>query len=222
MLRTALTLGALASAATTLPAQAQTLPCASFDTLTYNVVFSGTFECQAGDKIYSNFSDITLNMGAMVSMSIADIDPFHTLSTLGSFTGANGTGTTYSFGYTVAVAPGVTNRQISTFTTDFTLVGQSTGNIKTLTATTPVAGPATAVRTGGTAPALDVSLPDGTFSVDFISTQFVTGGNLVTGTSDTVFQTDPNATVPGPLSILGAGAAFGFSRKIRRRIRSVA
>lgn len=34
--------------------------------------------------------------------------------------------------------------------------------------------------------------------------------------------TTPDVTVPGPLPILGAGAAFGFSRKLRKRIRSTA
>jgi len=33
---------------------------------------------------------------------------------------------------------------------------------------------------------------------------------------------DPINPVPGPLPILGAGAAFGFSRKLRKRIRSTA
>lgn len=35
-------------------------------------------------------------------------------------------------------------------------------------------------------------------------------------------QTEPEPTVPGPLPILGAGAAFGMSRKLRSRIKQVA
>ena len=31
-------------------------------------------------------------------------------------------------------------------------------------------------------------------------------------------QVEPGTSVPGPLPILGAAAAFGFSRKLRRRI----
>jgi MYXO-CTERM domain-containing protein len=30
--------------------------------------------------------------------------------------------------------------------------------------------------------------------------------------------TPPGATVPGPLPLLGAGAAFGWSRRLRKRI----
>jgi hypothetical protein len=33
-------------------------------------------------------------------------------------------------------------------------------------------------------------------------------------------QTRPTDSVPGPLPVLGAAAAFGFSRRLRRRIRS--
>ena len=43
-------------------------------------------------------------------------------------------------------------------------------------------------------------------------------GNLgtwtLTGSGDTISVN----VVPGPLPVLGAGAAFGFSRKLRRRI----
>ena len=70
----------------------------------------------------------------------------------------------------------------------------------------------------------------------------VNGGNvgpaLITGTTiyveNTFFTTGPNATMgaivnnytqtttqtPGPLPLLGAGAAFGFSRRIRSRIKA--
>jgi hypothetical protein len=41
------------------------------------------------------------------------------------------------------------------------------------------------------------------------------GGATVSSWTNTISQT------PGPLPILGAGAAFGFSRKLRRRIKSV-
>ena len=38
----------------------------------------------------------------------------------------------------------------------------------------------------------------------------------------TAFNGPPSTSVPGPLSILGAGAAFGFSRKLRRKIAQAA
>ncbi|MCP9860405.1 hypothetical protein KBZ33_15705 [Cyanobium sp. Cruz-8D1] len=40
------------------------------------------------------------------------------------------------------------------------------------------------------------------------------------GTGDTIqaLLGAPAASVPGPLPLLGAGAAFGWSRKLRKRI----
>ena len=37
--------------------------------------------------------------------------------------------------------------------------------------------------------------------------------------SNTYTQTTQTQVVPGPLPILGIGAAFGFSRKLRKRIK---
>ena len=46
----------------------------------------------------------------------------------------------------------------------------------------------------------------------------VTGGEIQTVQSDII--TAANTTnVPGPLPVLGAGAAFSFSRRLRRRIK---
>jgi hypothetical protein len=43
--------------------------------------------------------------------------------------------------------------------------------------------------------------------------------NSITDTYTNTRFTPDNPTVPGPLPILGAGAAFGCSRKLRRRIK---
>lgn len=213
-LRSALAFGAFASVAITLPAHAAPTPCVGAYSAAQ--IFTGSFECIAGDKIYSNFVNVSGNLPGNFFVSIVDADPFHTLSTLGTFSGG-GAGTTYAMSYRVAVDPLISNRSISTFSTDFTLTS-GTGNIKTLTATNPPAGTATATRTNGIAPAPPVVIPGGASQVDFISTLFVSNSNLATGYSDTVFQIDPTR-VPGPLPILGAAAAFGYSRKLRRRIK---
>jgi MYXO-CTERM domain-containing protein len=41
---------------------------------------------------------------------------------------------------------------------------------------------------------------------------------LSTGDTITVNATSAPADVPGPLPLLGAGAAFGWSRRLRKRI----
>lgn len=63
----------------------------------------------------------------------------------------------------------------------------------------------------GTGPASDT----------FTSTLNVTLGSIQQTSSSYNFAVDPApaSTVPGPLPILGAGAAFGFSRRLRNRIK---
>jgi len=57
----------------------------------------------------------------------------------------------------------------------------------------------------------------------FTTTLNVTGGTISTVTGVVASQPIPTtSSVPGPLPLLGAAAAFGFSRKIRNRIKSVA
>ena len=46
----------------------------------------------------------------------------------------------------------------------------------------------------------------------------ISGGGVQQITSTYAVANAPTSAVPGPLPILGAGAAFGFSRKLRRRI----
>ena len=213
-LRTALTLGALASVATALPAQAAPQECTGFYSSATLFDLVVPFECIAGDKIYSNFTNLSSNLPGNFNISIIDATPIHNLASAGSFVGG-GTGTTYSIGYTVSVAP-FSNSFIDQFTTDFTLVG-GTGNTKTLEATSAGGIIATAIRTDGTAPAPNVTIPGAVKTVNFVSSLLVTDSNLSTGWSDTIFQAE-SAGVPGPLPIFGAAAAFGFSRRLRRRI----
>jgi hypothetical protein len=53
------------------------------------------------------------------------------------------------------------------------------------------------------------------------NTPSVVGPWTLTSTNDTinvVIGSAPPAAVPGPLPLLGVGAAFGFSRRLRRRV----
>ncbi len=53
-----------------------------------------------------------------------------------------------------------------------------------------------------------------------LATTPLTAGSLNTSTFMVVtFSTSSTASVPGPLPALGAAAAFGFSRKLRKRIK---
>jgi MYXO-CTERM domain-containing protein len=58
-------------------------------------------------------------------------------------------------------------------------------------------------------------------SATFTTTLNVTSG-FVSQVTSGISQRDPGTRVPGPLPLLGAGAAFGFSRRIRNRIKVAA
>lgn len=66
-----------------------------------------------------------------------------------------------------------------------------------------------------------VNFNSGVTSATFAQAFAVSGANVLNQTGFTFTQNDFTG-VPGPLPILGAGAAFGFSRKLRRRIKEVA
>ena len=55
----------------------------------------------------------------------------------------------------------------------------------------------------------------------FTATLNVTNGQIQSVTS-TISSKDSTSTVPGPLPLLGAGAAFGFSRRLRNRVKLAA
>lgn len=81
----------------------------------------------------------------------------------------------------------------------------------------------TATFTGGTSPVVLTSTngpPDmGAIlgGPEVLSVQNVYNG---AGAIDTLENSFQQTQVPGPLPILGAGMAFGFSRKLRRRIKA--
>ena len=59
-------------------------------------------------------------------------------------------------------------------------------------------------------------------STTFTGTLNVSTGNISALTSLVTTAAAPTAAVPGPLPIFGAAAAFGFSRKVRNRIKAAA
>jgi hypothetical protein len=105
-----------------------------------------------------------------------------------------------------------------------------TGNNGTFsTSTTANTGlPSAATSTGGAGST--VSFTPGLSTLTFTQTfASVANGNLVLNSLGTIYSTAPGLTppgggagVPGPLPILGAGAAFGFSRRLRNRIKVAA
>ena len=69
----------------------------------------------------------------------------------------------------------------------------------------------------------DVNYPVNLASDTFTGTlDGISGGGVQQITSTYVLVDAPTSAVPGPLPIFGAAAAFGFSRKVRNRIKAAA
>lgn len=83
---------------------------------------------------------------------------------------------------------------------------------------------ATSIMTDNNTTAGSVSYPVNLASDTFIATlSSVSGGGVETVQSSYgVVDAPPTPAVPGPLPIFGAAAAFGFSRKVRNRIKAAA
>lgn len=87
--------------------------------------------------------------------------------------------------------------------------------------------PAASISISG-GPSLNTGSPttgsfSGAVSSSTVSYAFVVPlGSTLSSVTLELTQKDRTASVPGPLSLMGAGAAFAYSRRMRARIRSVA
>jgi hypothetical protein len=160
--------------------------------------------CLIGDKLLSNIStDVTVPIQMMWSEN--NLDPsIHTLT----FQNAGGLGGSY-FNYDLAVVGSPESIK------DFSLNSAcSAGSC----AYTGQMGQSASVATLNMSDALGGQGPQ---SIPLSTTLSVT--NTWTNTSLSIEQvTNSYTQTPGPLPILGAGAAFGFSRKLRNRIKASA
>ncbi|MFW6731873.1 MAG: hypothetical protein ACODUE_09095 [Synechococcus sp.] len=166
----------------------------------------GSTGCTSGDKIYSNFS--FTGFGASTGLSITDAGLQHTFSASGLNFGA---GTTASYSYTVAIAPGNPYASFLGYRTGATTsdVFNPLVGTKTLTGI-PNGGVSTS--TDGNNGNVVLYIPTIPGPINFTGSINVTSGRMDVLT-DTLAQ-----NVPGPLPILGAAAALGYSRRLRKRL----
>jgi hypothetical protein len=192
------------------PAHAQFTGCGASSTSAVasfsSLVSGGATSCQVGDKIYSDFvftiGTTDPNANILLGNPLATPEQHTLVASANSWT--NGT-----FNYKVSVAPSAAPLQIKGIKFDtqsslispgytWTAAAPELGANVTLSQTTPSSG----------------ALMGGPSSVINISHTLTNTGDPLQGWTDSIVQT------PGPLPILGAGAAFGFSRKLRRRIKA--
>jgi hypothetical protein len=172
----------------------------------------GSTGCISGDKIYSDFS--FTGFADTSALSVTDDGQQHTFSASGLNFGG---GTTASYSYTVAIADGNPNASFLAYRTGATTsdVFNPLVGTKTLTGT-PNGGVSTS--TNDVVGNLVTYTPTIGGPVAFTGSINVTGGRMDVFT-DTVVQevlTPQETATPGPLPILGAAAAFGSVRKLRK------
>jgi len=170
----------------------------------------GSTGCTSGDKIYSNFS--FTGFANSTNLSVTDSGLQHTLSASGLNLGA---GATASYSYTVAIAPGNPNASFLAYRTAATTSDALNALVSTKTLIgTPNGDASTA--TNGTPGNVVLYSPTIAGPVVFTGSMNVTAGRM-DGFSDSLAQ-QIQVPVPGPLPILGAAAAFGYSRRLRKRL----
>ena len=178
------------------------------------------FSCFLADKQYFGFSGFSGLPGTAGFV-------FTQNGTESTFSGAglNFTGSSFGYSYSVALYNPLPGQRFVSYNTDAS--GSSTGGAlaysKSLSTIAP--GPVTGPSTSATgSPGGLVSFgPSEVGPVIFSSTLTRTGGKIDNITDSLNQYKDPSLDeVPGPLPLLGAGAAFGFSRRLRSRIKQVA
>ena len=182
-------------------------------------VFTGSqatatgFQCQVGDKTFTNFNGKPVTDDLQFVLSTDNNN--HFVAVTGPF--APGSLWDLSFDVT-ALAPTIT--EISTYAgSNFT--GRMDLNLMSMLMDGPVM--ATYMEDFGMSanPSMPASITPNAQSLSLMAALEVYPTSLASADTwtQTITQT-PLAPVPGPLPLLGAGAAFGFSRKLRRRIAS--
>jgi hypothetical protein len=177
----------------------------------------GTTGCLVGDKVYSDFQFTPISgqaIPAAAPWGFTFSGPNHTLSA----SSLNyGTGS-FEYMYKVSLFNAVGGQQFVNYRNSLTTsqVGTNTFT-KTLETITPGSITGTSSSSGSTGNLISFS-PGEVGPIYFKSVVDVTAGKVDVLT-DSLTQLKGGDEVPGPLPIIGAGAAFGFSRRLRKRIK---
>jgi len=201
------------------PGAAEAAPCTGSYTIAQ--LMAGSFSCDIGKITYSAFNFTGITTG---SYTFTETDPDYTFAASGQgFTGAS-----YSYTYQVALnSTAVAGTTFGAFNTGIA-TSQTSGSQKfskvlsTTAATNPASTSATASRNNGSITAADpVDFAGGNIGPVVFNSSVTRTAGRVDVITDSFSLVDPKTTIPtpGPLPILGAGAAFGMSRKLRRRIK---
>jgi hypothetical protein len=185
-----------------LPSNAQTT-CASGGLSAATLIGYGSTGCSIGDAIYYDFSFTGFNPSSSFGFSnVSSTDHIFGGQSLALTKPA-------SYNYKVKIAPGSPNLFYGYITDSSGGFGFNATN--TLTA----AGGGTVTSSNGNLSTPYFFSPSTPGPLAFTATITPVSGTF-NSFSDTIVQEE----VPGPLPLLGAGVAFGFSRKLRQRVKT--
>jgi len=195
--------------------------CAAMNTLGALFAEPGS-SCTQGNWIFKLNSYSSFNDADSIQIALGGTSLTYTI---GTENGWGSSGNPYKINYTVTGDPiALAGRSLlqysAAISSSLIPTPNNFGTYAVTSANAP--GTATAVLTGiistnDTVPYLTPGFLTDTFDAELL----VTGGGIqsVQSTLNTKLA---DSTVPGPLPLLGAGAAFGFSRRIRSRIKASA
>jgi hypothetical protein len=181
---------------------------------TLSMLDNSTLTC--GDKAYT-FASGAFSSFLGTDVYVINVDSFQTHNfTIISSAGGYSPGT-YNLNFSVATT-GVDT--IKAYGTD--LQAPLGGSASYSMTGSPAGVPPTAMTNLAGMRNLSIYPGAGVTAAAFTSTLQVDPSTSVTSFTSAILQRSPGTSVPGPLPLLGAGAAFGFSRRIRNRIKVAA
>jgi hypothetical protein len=212
----AATFGVGATLLAAAPSQAQVCTGDGTATASFSLAFYAAnpgLTCTVGDKTYSDFTITGFNSldPAQNVVNISESGVGGLQHTIGMMNTSGWTSAVNTFNYTVTVTtPGAFLHQWAA-TAGGSIIGSDWETTVAATNSSPSPiGPIDGAFSTAGAPSTFNGMP---LSSDFTNTFDVT-------TQFTSFDNSLTQKVPGPLPILGAGAVFGFSRKLRNRIKT--
>lgn len=171
---------------------------------------TGGFSCTVGDKLFSDFVFTGFKPSARFGFN-EPVVGFHTFN--GQSLGF-GPGDMASYSYKIQVVN--SPAYIINYQTSTSQLGSAISLYKSLEDTSTPGMLVQVPAIGGTSPAYSYTLPGTKGPLTMAATIGVTTGQLTQFVDS--YEQEPKIPVPGPLPLLGAGAAFGFTRKLRKRI----
>ena len=180
---------------------------------------AGTLECRVGDKKYT-FKDTDYNGAANDMFSLSQSGPGNLNHVLNVQSASTFLNTTITLAYMVDVVSPSTN-MFERYSAGVTSPDPMTSFNLSL-ASTPAGMPDPVSVSDPMSTTTSSMYMGSVTSASFLNTLTTSGGAGATQFTNLLVQKAPPPQAPSPLPILGASLGFGFSRRLRNRIKAAA